>query len=100
MRTEPTAERLRQLLYYCPRTGRFHWRVKRGNAAAGFEAGSGSKDGYRTIQIDGRPYYAHRLAWLYVHGEHPAGQIDHKNNKRGQSHQKPARRSRTEKRMA
>ena len=81
MRTELTAERLRQLLHYCPRTGRFHWRVKRGNAAAGFEAGSGSKDGYRTIEIDGRPYYAHRLAWLYVHGEHPAGQIDHKNNK-------------------
>src|SRR5215831_7868700 len=81
MGSELTVERLRQLVHYSPQTGRFYWRVRRGNAAAGFEAGSGDKDGYRRIQIDGERRYAHRLAWLYVHGEHPVGQIDHKNNK-------------------
>ena len=81
MRTELTVERLRQLVHYSPRTGRFYWRERRGNAAAGFEAGSGDKDGYRRIQIDGQRRSAHRLAWLYVHGEHPAGHIDHKNKK-------------------
>jgi hypothetical protein len=49
-----TAARLRELVHYSPRTGRFYWRVSRGNAAAGFEAGTGSHNGYRTIQIDGR----------------------------------------------
>ncbi|HEY7299159.1 MAG TPA: HNH endonuclease [Xanthobacteraceae bacterium] len=45
---------------------------------AGMEAGSG-KNGYRRICIAGVHYGAHRLAWLYVYGRHPAGQIDHIN---------------------
>ena len=74
-----TAERLRQLLHYSPETGLFYWRVKRGSVAAGAEAGTWHGNGYRKIHIDGVPHYAHRLAWLYVHGEHPAGEIDHRN---------------------
>ena len=45
----------------------------------GHQAGSPCGGGYRVIVIDRVPYYAHRLAWLYVHGEHPAGEIDHIN---------------------
>jgi len=47
------------------------------NAKEGDEAGSLKDDGYVVIYVLGKPYKAHRLAWLYVNGEFPAGEIDH-----------------------
>jgi HNH endonuclease/AP2 domain-containing protein len=75
-----TAERLRSLLEYAPETGLFYWRRTVGAAYAGRPAGaSRASSGYPLICIDRRRYYAHRLAWLYVHGRHPQGVIDHIN---------------------
>src|SRR5262245_52384097 len=71
MRRRLTAKRLRALLHYAPETGLFHWRQRRGNRAAGGEAGHGEGTGYRAIRVDGHSHLAHRLAWLYVHGRHP-----------------------------
>lgn len=74
-----TADRLREILKYNDDTGEFFWvqpsgpRVKVGSFA-GYNCG-----GYIRIGIDRRPYLAHRLAWLYVYGEWPAGEIDHVN---------------------
>jgi hypothetical protein len=77
-----TAERLREVLYYYPDTGRFYWRVRCGPATPGSEAGTWDAYGYRAIRIDTRRYFAHRLAWLYVYGRHPIGVIDHLNHDR------------------
>lgn len=78
-----TAERIRNLLDYNPETGELRWRNNmNGNAMAGSVAGSPQSAGYISIRIDSRPYLAHRLAWLHVHGEWPANQIDHVNGVR------------------
>ena len=78
-RAELTAERLRQLLYYDPVTGHFFWQVSRGRGKAWEMAGCVYPRTRRvTIVVDGRSYYAHRLAWLYMTGAWPKGEIDHK----------------------
>jgi hypothetical protein len=72
-----TAERVRTLLTYDHTTGVFANLVARGKVKAGDDAGTTMQIGYRCIGIDGRPYYAHRLAWLLVYGEWPKAEIDH-----------------------
>ncbi len=75
-----TAERLRALLHYDPDSGEFTRRINMAHEVAGAIAGriAGAR-GYRSICIDYRTYSVHRLAWLYVHGQWPVGQIDHIN---------------------
>jgi len=68
-------ERIKELLFY--NNGKFIWRKSRGSRSAGEEAGSLTDKGYIAIKIDGVKYKAHRLAWLYVHGKWPTGEIDH-----------------------
>lgn len=77
-----TAERVRELFLYDPETGVFTRRVgRRAGTKAGDIAGGIKPNGYRVIWI-GANYMAHRLAWLYVHGTWPEGQIDHINRVR------------------
>ncbi|MHC9085387.1 HNH endonuclease [Luteimonas sp. RIT-PG2_3] len=76
-RPHVTEERLREKLSYCADTGHFQWRHSvRGNSP-GLVAGSKHSNGYIKICVDGRDYLAHRLAWMYVHGCIPDGEIDH-----------------------
>lgn len=65
---------------YDPATGHFWWRQipKRGKAKDGVPAGWICKLGYRLLKIDGKSHYAHRLAWLLIHGNLPR-MLDHKN---------------------
>lgn len=68
-----TSEVLRSLVFYSKDTGLFTCRK-----TAKILGGS-SKQGYVFIGKFGKSYPAHRLAWLYVHGEWPSKQIDHRN---------------------
>ena len=76
---ELTAQVLRERLSYDADGGGFVWKSCSGAAAIGSSAGTLHRRGYLNICINGRKYGAHRLAWLYVHGQWPAGEIDHIN---------------------
>ncbi|WP_343625387.1 HNH endonuclease [Roseateles puraquae] len=75
-------ERLKCLLRYEPETGFFYWRAGRGKVKAGDKAGAVKASGYVEVSIDYKSFLAHRLAWLYVHGALPPGEIDHVNRNR------------------
>ena len=66
-------------MHYDYQTGAFTWRVHAGNRLSNSVAGSIGKRGYSDISVDGKNYRAHRLAWLYMHGNFPIGVIDHIN---------------------
>jgi len=77
-----TTDRLREMLTYDPTSGIFVWRLNRRRVRAGDIAGSVNHDGYVRIKVLGAQYFAHRLAWLYMTGEWPIDEIDHKDRKR------------------
>lgn len=83
-----TAEELRKILHYDPETGEFVWLVDRLSAGrvlahAGDRAGYCRADGRYEIGIGGISYFAHRLAFLWVTGDWPAEELDHKNRIKG-----------------
>ncbi len=78
-----TAKRLKQILHYDPETGIWTRIVKTNrNIIAGKVAGTIGSYGYRIISLDYEQYRSARLAWFYVYGKWPRGQIDHVNGDR------------------
>lgn len=78
-----TADMLRQRFDYNPEMGTFVYLHDVGKLRAGNAAGWRDVRGYQKIQIDGREYKAHRLAWLYMTGSWPNKMIDHANGDTG-----------------
>ena len=67
-------------LNYDKETGIFTWKHDgtRG-VKAGHVAGSKMTSGYIMLSVKGKRLLAHRVAWLFIHGEFPFGNIDHIN---------------------
>jgi hypothetical protein len=73
-----TEQRLRDLIDYNPDTGLFTRRVSLSPTSyVGQVVGHKTKRGELRFCVDGKPYKAHRLAWLYMTGRWPSNEIDH-----------------------
>lgn len=72
-----TQKRAIEIFDYNPETGDFFHAIKKGNQKKGWKAGHVDFKGRVYLSADGRNYFAHRVAWLYVNGEWPSAAIDH-----------------------
>lgn len=76
---------LKESLSYDSSSGLFYWNrdaIKGSNLKAGRVAGSKDAHGYVQINVQGCVLKAHRVAWAFVYGDWPSGQIDHINHDR------------------
>lgn len=96
-----TAEYVRQVLDYNPETGDMIWRerpvthFRKGKHSAervrdmwnatwvGKIAGATGDQGRKLIRLDGHLYKAHRLIWLWMMGDWPDGEVDHRDLNKG-----------------
>lgn len=78
-----TQEELKKHLDYNPATGAF-FRISQDKKRniPNKKINGKTSNGYVVIRVNGKKYKAHRLAWLYVYGSFPKGQIDHINRLR------------------
>lgn len=74
-----TQQEAHRLLDYDPNTGVFRWKLQRRGVSTGRALGTDNGFGYLRITVCGHSHYAHRLAWLYVHGVLPDCEVDHIN---------------------
>jgi hypothetical protein len=77
-----TAERLQKLVNYDPKTGIMTWKLPRPGVISGSPIGHKRPDGYLATKVSYQSYLVHRLVWLYVTGEWPKNQIDHRDGNR------------------
>lgn len=72
-----TADYVKTLLNYDPVTGVFFWTDKAYGKAKNKKAGYADAKKYFRVQINGKKYFLHRIAWLIIYGSWPVGEIDH-----------------------
>ena len=75
----PPREMLMEHLRYDPETGLFWWRLRAPKRKLNRSVGGVTKKGHVVIRCFDLYLRANRLAWLFMTGEWPSRQVDHKN---------------------
>jgi hypothetical protein len=78
-----TQAELKQRFNYNPETGVFTYLTRPAQRIHVGDVAGANSNGYIQIKINYTLWKAHRLAWLYVYGELPKGEIDHINGMKG-----------------
>lgn len=78
-RSNTTADRVRELFNYDPRSGCLTWKKTNSNRVKEGDRAGCAVGKYRAVYIDGVRYVEHRVIWLFVTGVWPYDQIDHRN---------------------
>lgn len=71
-------QKLKEQLVYDPESGNFWWLEPKQGRNLDLPAGTPDVNGYRSINMDGKRYLAHRLAFFFMTGEWPPEYVDHK----------------------
>lgn len=80
MNSKLTHDALKHMLDFDPAVGIFVWKNPQSNVVkVGEIAGVIAANGRRYINVGGEKHMAHRLAWFYIHGEWPAGDVKNAN---------------------
>lgn len=70
-------QELKTRVVYDVEKGEFYWLKTRIKRYIGQRASYFHPNGYVYLRIGKRTYFVHRLAWLYVYGQFPTGELDH-----------------------
>ena len=73
-----SAEYARQILAYDKQTGDFTWKVRTGRRAKIGAKATVIQKGRNTVTLMGTRFQASNVAWLYVYGEWPNFEVDHR----------------------
>jgi len=71
-----TKKLLNNWFIYNSNTGKLYWKINRGSARKGAEAGYIDRTGYRRIRINRKAYLVHRLIWFLENDTLPK-ELDH-----------------------
>lgn len=84
MLLDVTKTQLDEILSYDPFSGTISWKTYKPRQRATIDNIAGCIDrlGYRVIRINGKNYFAHRIAWCMFYGELAKCFIDHINGNR------------------
>jgi hypothetical protein len=76
-------EELKTAVSYDPETGQFRWLISpKYDIPAGYDAGGKHYDGYHRIRYKSVYYQCQRLAYAFMTGDWPPGEMDHINGVR------------------